>query len=237
MRIKIKFFLIGTVLILFGLPDICPGNANGKLSLHEAEPLLGLKPLQEITNDEVWSMLGAQGYSYQDHAKATGNSYLVKDGKVTQLCGGFGGVGITSLCVSDLNQNQKPELIFLYQAGSGVNYTIPGCYEDGVILNVPFHARYHHNLRLKKTDSLTVQIVTDWQERIELAQDKKTAVTVGRKEIIVGVLFFEDHCLKLKMENGIPDEIRENIQPSVFRIVPEPPSNPAANRFSRVDSG
>ncbi len=94
---ELNYYLVIIVFVLISISTACLSNPNDKISLSEAESFIGLKPLEEITNDEVWSMIEAQVFTYHDQVKASGSSYLIKDQKVTHLCtSGFGGYGISS---------------------------------------------------------------------------------------------------------------------------------------------
>jgi hypothetical protein len=49
------------------------------------------------------------------------DAYLVRDRRVFPLSIGFGGLGLTSLCVCDLDGNGMSDLAFTYSWGSGIH--------------------------------------------------------------------------------------------------------------------
>jgi hypothetical protein len=63
------------------------------------------------------SNVGSSGFDLED-------SYLIIDQKVYQLGTAFGGFGLTSLCVADLDKNGEPELIYTYSCGSGLHRSL-----------------------------------------------------------------------------------------------------------------
>ena len=50
-------------------------------------------------------------------------SFLLYEGKVYSLGEWFGGFGVTSITLADLNADQKPELYFTYSWGSGLHHS------------------------------------------------------------------------------------------------------------------
>jgi hypothetical protein len=77
-------------------------------------------PLRELTTDEIWRRLGVQLYQVTEGVRACA-TYLVLDGRAHLLCGGFGGNGIQSACVTDLDGDGAPELTYTWSWGSGIH--------------------------------------------------------------------------------------------------------------------
>ena len=88
-------------------------------------------PLVELTTEEMWQRLGLQLYSVTEGV-AQCRSFLVLDRRAHPLAGGFGGHGLQSACVTDLDGDGAAELTYSYSWGSGVHRTQLGvCVFDG----------------------------------------------------------------------------------------------------------
>lgn len=77
-------------------------------------------PLTELTTDEVWQRLRAQVFQVND-GNHMFNTYLIKNKETVPLGTGVGGMGLTSMCVADLDQDGNPELVYTYSWGSGIH--------------------------------------------------------------------------------------------------------------------
>jgi len=77
-------------------------------------------PLTELTTDEVWQRLQAQVFQVNDGNRMF-NTYLIKNKETVPLGTGGGGMGLTSMCVADLDQDGNPELLYTYSWGSGIH--------------------------------------------------------------------------------------------------------------------
>jgi hypothetical protein len=82
-------------------------------------------PLVELTTDEMWHRLGVQLFQVTEGEWAY-SSYCVFDGRAYFLCQGFGGNGIMSACVTDLDSDGVPELTYTYSWGSGIHRSLIG---------------------------------------------------------------------------------------------------------------
>ena len=82
-------------------------------------------PLAEVTTREILERLQAQVFQYRGHTGSVDEveCYLIKNGDVYPLSIGFGGSGLTSMCVCDLDGDSKPELAYTYSWGSGIHRT------------------------------------------------------------------------------------------------------------------
>jgi hypothetical protein len=77
-------------------------------------------PLREFTTDEMWQRMGIQvfqvsGGIYEYY------TYVIADDRVEQLGEAFGGSGVTSIHVTDLDRDVDPELTYTYSWGSGIH--------------------------------------------------------------------------------------------------------------------
>ena len=80
---------------------------------------------EEWTTSEVWDRLEAQVFTLDMQG------YLVSADQVVSLGESFGGMGLRSTCVSDLNADGVPELLFTYSFGSGIHRSMVGAWSRG----------------------------------------------------------------------------------------------------------
>jgi hypothetical protein len=76
--------------------------------------------LTDLTTDVIWQRLSGQIFRMAD-GRWEGEVLFVKGQEVVQLGTSFGGLGATSFCVTDLDGDGKPELLFAYSWGSGAH--------------------------------------------------------------------------------------------------------------------
>ena len=125
------------------LPDAAKSTAgkdslNKQLSVEQATQLVrvnifqknpNMNPtytfsLEEWTTEDIWRQLSAQVFRMKEGELKTGEEgcgLLIKEGQIYWLGGCFGGSGLMSLCVADLNYDQHPELIYSYSWGAGIH--------------------------------------------------------------------------------------------------------------------
>ena len=77
-------------------------------------------PLLELSTDELWERLSAQLFQVTEGVRE-GSTYLLFDGSVEPLGESFGGHGVMSCCVTDLDADGSPELVYSYSWGSGIH--------------------------------------------------------------------------------------------------------------------
>ncbi len=100
---------------------LAEATAMVRASIFAEQPTMNesmVAPLVELTTEEMWQRLGVQLFQVTDGV-AECNTYLVFGGGAHLLCGGFGGHGIQSACVTDLDRDGSPELTYTYSWGSG----------------------------------------------------------------------------------------------------------------------
>jgi hypothetical protein len=84
-------------------------------------------PVIEMTTAEIWNRLGVQVFQVSDDIFMV-DTFLVRRGRVTQLGIGFGGFGVNSLAVTDLDRDGQAELLYTYSFGSGIHPSRLGMY-------------------------------------------------------------------------------------------------------------
>ena len=114
-------------------------------------------PLKEITTPEVWTRLHAQIFKITDGARED-EDYLVYRKQIYGLGGGFGGYGIMSMCVADLNGDGRPALLFSYSWGSGIHRSLIGLWSGGPLWIDAQPALRNYDLLLEKVDDTRVRI-------------------------------------------------------------------------------
>jgi hypothetical protein len=118
-------------------------------------------PLKELTTDAVWKRLGVQVFQVTEGVQAH-ETYVVKKKQVFLIGTGFGGQGVNSLCVADLNGDGRPELAFSFSWGSGIHRSQVGVFD--VLAKKPkqyvvpgaFYGR--DDLSLQRVDDRTVKV-------------------------------------------------------------------------------
>ncbi len=74
---------------------------------------------------------------------------------------GFGGMGVTSMIVTDLDQDSQPELLYTYSFGSGIHQSHLGLYSPALTGNSTIEATTRYvdgDLLLVKVDDQRVNI-------------------------------------------------------------------------------
>ena len=105
---------------------------------------------RNITPDFVRDHSSFQVFKYED----TCDSFLLWQDKLLPLGTGFGGLGVTSMALADLNEDGEYELYFTYSFGSGIHRSMLGgfdpseervlqpeevCWNDDTVLTVGEH--------------------------------------------------------------------------------------------------
>ncbi|MEN6521839.1 MAG: hypothetical protein ABFD46_11905 [Armatimonadota bacterium] len=141
--------LICSCLILNPLVGCCSAEntAYTRLTVDEAEKLVqdwvkknrdrcywhNQPKLKELTTEDIWQQLHVQVFKLKDHTESISeiDAYLVKNGKVYPMCTGFGGHGLTDMCVCDIDKDSKDELVYIYSWGSGIHRSLVCAYRFG----------------------------------------------------------------------------------------------------------
>src|SRR6516225_9751446 len=70
-------------------------------------------PVKELTTDEVWEKLGVQVFQVTKGVQSH-ETFVVSRGRVARIGTGFGGAGVQSMCVAELNGDGRPKLVFSF---------------------------------------------------------------------------------------------------------------------------
>jgi hypothetical protein len=193
-------------------PSALPGETataapTGGLSVAEAEKLVrdyefartpdmnpsATFPLSEITPPDVWQRMGAQLFKVTDGVRLA-ESYLIYQGQVAHLGNAFGGTGINSMVVTDLDQDGTPELVYAYNFGSGIHQSSVGMawiqYNQLMVQDVADAQsigdfNYRGDITLMSGDGSLLL-----QGQADAAQSSAQPVELGRLQIGNGRLLF-----------------------------------------------
>ena len=77
-------------------------------------------PVEDVTTDEIWQQLHIQVFRLTDDIYAN-ESFILNGEILVQVGTAFGGSGVNSMLVSELYREGSPELLFVYNFGSGIH--------------------------------------------------------------------------------------------------------------------
>ena len=168
--------------------------------------------VEHIPLEETQSRLAVQVFRVMEGPFAN-ESFLVHGETVLQMGTAFGGHGLTSLEVGDLDQDGTGELYFAYSFGSGIHQSRIGMYAPAYAEDQIFEADtvYFGDLGLFKADtSISVRVVEPDPETLTL-QYLET----------IGTLTVEQHAgqpqLILQLSPGLSGDVLENLEASSAR--------------------
>jgi hypothetical protein len=163
--------------------------------------------LEEVTIDEIWNELGAQ--VFQLGGLSSDDTYVIVDRQVDRLGFAFGGYGVISMYVTDLDRNGEPELAYTYSWGSGLH-------RSHVAVYIPSHPEpnnidgglvyFHGDIILERVNDHNVFVKTgyhDWSRDEWIAE---TALGKLVLEHIDGQL-----QLSVELEDDIPPDVLERV--------------------------
>lgn len=194
-----------------------PEEAGEMISAHLLEKKPGLMegpPLtfEELPDERVWKELQGQVFRVTEGIFKN-ESFLLQHDSVIQLGEALGGQGLTSLIVSDLDQDGQSELFFSYTAGLGPG-TGPGIQtrvgmvdpEVGVLRDIEADMAYLGiaALRFEETNGISLNIVeADDANKVLRYLDNLGYLSIESK--------VSDESLIINFNPDLPPEIKENI--------------------------
>ena len=207
------------IIVLYRRPAATsPAAGQARLTLAEANRLLLFwyqqqkpdlnpqvtVPLKEMTTDEIWNRMGVQVFQVSGDIFMY-DTFLVTGSQVTPLGIGFGGMGVTSLAVTDLDRDGQPELLYTYSFGSGLHQSRIGMYAPVL----PGNGNLEAGTSLLNGDLLLAK-VSDSQVVV-----KAEMFTPGSLRIGVAALQGQGDArtLTIVLDQGLPQTILDNLTP------------------------
>jgi len=176
-------------------------------------------PLKEMTTDEIWSRLGVQVFQVSGDIFMY-DTFLVHRGQVTPMGTGFGGVGVTTLAVADLDRDGQSELLYTYSFGSGIHQSRLGIYSP----TLPGEGILEASTTLTNGDLLL--------EKINDSQVQVKAELTGPSSVPIGQVVLQSQggqeTLALVLDKDLPQDILDNLKtvPGPASFYPTPTSHP-----------
>jgi hypothetical protein len=164
-------------------------------------------PLEELPMPEVWEDLRVQIFRITD-GPFIHESFLVKGDSVLRIGEATGGRGLTSLEISDLDEDGIAELLFTYAFGSGLHQSRIGMYAPAYGPGRTYEAGtgYFGDLGLVKEDRSTVSV--------RVIESDEEALTLRYLDLL-GSLAIEVHgdqaALVLHLAKDLPDNVRDQL--------------------------
>jgi hypothetical protein len=164
-------------------------------------------PIEEISIEGAWEAMQIQVFKVRGGIFQN-ESFLIRDSDVLQLGTSFGGQGLTSLVVVDLDRDGRAELFFAYSFGSGIHQSRIGMYAPAYDEHATYEADmvYLGDLSLFSDDGRSIGV--------RVVEADPEALTISYQDTI-GTLYIEgaEGGVKLKFQalSGLPDEIQQKI--------------------------
>jgi hypothetical protein len=197
-----------------GQVPLPPGKIEGMIAafLSEQHPDLAsdFEPvLQEMNmQGDVLKRLSARVFRITEGLFENESFLITHNGKVVQLGTAVGGQGISSMELSDLDQDGQAELYFTYSFGSGTHQTHLGVYSPAYAPEKIYEANTYYLGDL--------MLFSDQQHQVgvRIVEHDPGTNTVHFQEIL-GQLILEknglDPVLKLEFVDDLPEEIKKSI--------------------------
>jgi hypothetical protein len=156
--------------------------------------------LKELTTDVIWKELGVQVFQITSGSQSF-ETFVISDGEVARIGRGFGGNGVTSMCVADLNKDGKPDLVYSFSWGSGIHRSEVGVLVFGGTVAKQFVARFAYRHSSGRGE-LSVKCI-----------GKEVIVSDGRQRLGQVVLEKREGqwAAAVRLDDSLPEEIRKRV--------------------------
>jgi hypothetical protein len=164
-------------------------------------------PLEELPVPEVWEQLDVQIFRVTSGPFAR-ETFLIDDETVLGLGTAFGGKGVTSIRVADLDQDGSAELLFTYSFGSGIHQSRIGMVAPAYAKDRIYEAEIAYlgdvGLVQEDTSRVVVRVVeSDDEDLILRYTDTLGHLTIQKRG--------DEVDLVLRLAEDIPDDVRKNL--------------------------
>jgi peptidyl-Lys metalloendopeptidase len=164
-------------------------------------------PVEELPIPEAWDLLRVQLFRITEGPFAN-ESFLFRGDSVLNLGEATGGRGLTSLEVSDLDEDGTAELLFAYAFGSGLHQSRIGMYAPAYGPERTYEAKtgYFGDLGLVKEDRATVQV--------RVVESDEAALTLRYLDLLGSLAIEVDGNqpeLVLRLAEDLPDHVRDQV--------------------------
>ncbi len=175
-------------------------------------------PMPELPMPELWEHLPVQIFRVTEGPFAR-ETFLIHDDTVLQLGTAFGGIGVNSLQVSDLDQDGNVELLFAYSFGSGIHQTRIGmyapAYDDDRIYET--ETAYLGDAGLFKEDTSNVAVRA-------VESDEETSTL--RYLDTLGHLAIQQHEGQIQLVWQIAENLPQDVLQNIVTASPTPTPDP-----------
>jgi hypothetical protein len=158
-------------------------------------------PLIEMTTDDIWKRLGVQVFKVKGDV-LNSESYVVKEGNVYYIGQGFGGFGVSSLGVADVDKSGQAMLVYVFSWGSGIHRAQIAVFDFAAKEPKEFVAPQVYFSEITEDPSLTFK--DDQTVEVQVGNQKLGHLALEKKEGF--------RKLRLVLEEKLPDEVRSRIR-------------------------
>ena len=164
--------------------------------------------IEELAPETIWESLQAQIFRVTEGEAFLNELFLINEGRVLRLGNAVGGRGVTSMLLSDMDQDGVDELVFTFSFDSGTYQSRIGMYAPGYNKNQIFEAAIAYlgdlGLTIQEDGVVDVRIVEADEENLRL----KYLDTLGNLKMDVQ----EDSLfVTLKLDDNLSDEIKSKL--------------------------
>ena len=167
-------------------------------------------PLEELATPQVWEDLRVQLFRITD-GPFIHESFLIRGENVLHIGEATGGRGLTSLEISDLDEDGTAELLFTYAFGSGLYQSRIGMYAPAYGPERTYEADtgYFGDLGLVKEDEATVSV--------RVVEPDEAALTLQYLDLL-GSLAIEVHGAQAALVLHLADDLPDNVRAQLFEV-------------------
>jgi hypothetical protein len=163
--------------------------------------------IEELTPDYIWESLQVEIFRVIKGEAFLNEMFLISKDRILQMGTADGGRGVTSMLLSDLDQDDVDELLFTFSIDSGTNQSRIGMYAPGYNKNQIFEPTIAYlgdiGLTIDENGVVDVRIVEPDEENLKLKYLDTLGNLTLRKEN-------DGLVLALELNDNLPEEIKKS---------------------------